>query len=308
MNGQRIPWESHRLIIGLIVFVVCIGIFFVMNAQRGPHHVIVITGTSSSGKTSAAYVMQRRLGSDCSVVRLDDYIQKMIENKARELSWNEHMSVGPMDFIRDRREAAVGHGVFEYEIRANLLDYSPFYDAIRAAMEEHQYVIVDTIIESDRCRRELEAIVAGHRAFWVLLYCPLSVIEQRVLSRDNLGSFAHTDVSLATYESFLALYTQEKGEHWTAVDTLNAHEMRVLLDTSINAFLACVPYAHRMEYQDYTRLFRSRFLNSFGLDRVPHAAVPIYPAQRYDLVLNSAEHSEDALATKILHEGHVQSL
>ena len=276
-------------------------LFFMWHRTKEPQKFIVITGISSTGKSSAADSVKKLLGEDCAIVRLDDYIQKIVEAKARTLLWDEHCSVGPMDFIRLYYENVAGHAIFNYEIRAHKLDYAIFYDAIRSAAESYRYVIIDTVLESSRCRNELEDVIGKKDALWVLLYCPLHVIRQRLEDRAGMASFVHQGISLSTYESFLAIYTKNKGNHWTAVDIIDARETRILLDTSINGLLARVPYDRVMAYKDRCEIFRKRFLRWFGLEEL-HAApasLPLYPVERYDLVLNSGTTSTEEISQKI---------
>lgn len=299
MADQRISWASHRFIAVLMVVLVGVGCFFAFHTARQSQKCIVITGISSTGKSSAADALKKMLGRDCTIVRLDDYIQTMVETKARECSWNERMAVSPMEFLRLKYEQDQGRVTFDYEVRADLLDYEPLYDAIRMARESHRFVIVDTAVESARCRKELEQVVGAQNSCWVLLYCPFKVVAQRLLDRSNMASFANLGISLATYESFFAMYTNKKGEHWTPVDTVDAHETRMLLDASINEMLSRVPYDKVVDSKHRADAFRRRFLADLGLDHDLHAAVPLYPLERYDLVLNSAAASPEATAQAI---------
>lgn len=293
-------WIRGGSVLALLVGLGLLYFFGIQHKAAPGARFIVVTGISSSGKSSTVDVLRKMLGDDCVVVRLDDYIQRIVEAKARELAWNEHNSVGPMEFLRMHFAQDFGHAVFDYEIRATFLDYTIFYDAIRAAGAQHKYVCVDTIVESSRCRQELEQVVgSGADSLWVLLYCPLQTIAHRLHQRANMASFVSHGISLATYESFLAMYTISKGEHWTPIDSLNARDTRVLLDTSINTILVPVPYDKLMAYKERLDVFRKRFLREFGLDHAPHAVVPIYPAQRHDLVVDSDKKQCEEIAHEI---------
>ena len=296
---KRIHWLHVSLIVVVIAALFLAGIVVWRDQTAVDTQFIVVTGISSAGKSSSVDALKKMLGSDCAVVRLDDYIQKIIEAKARQLSWNEQSPVGPMEFLRTHCGQDLGHAVFDYEIRANLLDYSFFYDAIRAAGRENRYVLVDTVVESSRCHEELQSVVGSKTAFWVLLYCPLQIIEHRLQVRQNMGSFANHGISLATYESFLAMFTRTKGAHWTAIDSLHPHDTRMLLDASINNVLVPVPYDKLMAYKERLNVFRKRFLEHFCLDNQHHSLVPIYPTERYNLVLNSGTTPCEVIAQEI---------
>lgn len=277
---------------------VCMGLWFVFYKTASKPQCVVVSGISSSGKSTTVDVLARLLGDDCAVVRLDDFIQKIVETKARQLSWTEQNPMAPLEFLRAHVEQSSTNAVFDYEIRAHLLDYSLFYDAVRAALKAQKYVLIDTVVESERCRQELQAVISGFNPLWVLLYCPLNIIEKRLRERSNMASFANNEISLATYESFLAMYTPDKKAHWTALDALHPLATRVLLDSSVNSFLQRVTYDQVIGVKERLYGFRKRFLQHFGLAQ-KHSDVQIYPAQRYDLVIKTATTPSEVVAQEI---------
>ncbi len=283
----------------LIASLVVIGIWY-KSRSSSPGNVIIVSGVSSSGKSTLVNALQETLGKQSTVVRLDEFFQKIVDDKACKLGWNAHSRVGAWDFLRSYVDDEVNREVFDYEIRANMLSYQRLYDAIAIARKKYRYVLVDTIVESDAHYNQLVDAAAGSDVLWVLLYCPLTVVANRLLSRDTVGSFVRDGISLATYESFMAMFAPRAGVSWQPLDALAPQKTRDQLDAAIAMLLAKVSPREYVQYQKHTHAFRNRFLHHFGLAEPAHNVVQIYPAFRFDVVLNSNSATPQDLVKQVL--------
>ena len=115
-----------------------------------------------------------------------------------------------------------------------------------------------------------------------------------------MASFVNTGISLATYESFMAMFTPLRGVNWQALDMLDPQTTRAQLDESIVQVLNQVNKKTFAQYKKNTDAFRRRFVTHFGLLSETSKPVEVYPAFRFDVVLNSHAATPQELAKQIV--------
>jgi len=298
---KKIQFNARVFVVMLLLFasVISLGLWY-KNKTRVAAQVIIVSGVSSSGKSSLADALQEQLGASSVVVRLDEYFQKIVAERARQLGWTAHSSVGAWDFLRAYVDDDVAQEVFDYEVRTKMLSYQQFYDAIAQACKKYEYVLVDTVVECMRHYNELQQVVDGMGVKWVLLYCPLDVVAHRLETRANMASFVNNGISLATYESFMAMFTPQRSASWNALEMIDSLKIRKQLDGAIEHVVRNAPSHALGYYKKHVNALRERFLQHFGLLESAQPGVNVYPAFRFDVVLNSTLGTPQELASQVI--------
>lgn len=299
--SKKIPFNVRAFVMMLLLIasVISLGLWF-KNKSRSAAQVIIVSGVSSSGKSSLVDALHEQLGDASVVVRLDEFFQKIVAEKATQLGWSAHSSVGAWDFLRAYVDDDVAQEVFDYEIRTKMLSYQLFYDAVAQACKKYDYVLVDTVVECMRHYNELQQVVDGMDVKWVLLYCPLDVVSHRLETRANMASFVNNGISLATYESFMAMFTPQRSASWPALELLDSVKIQKQLDSAIHHVLRKAPSQVLGYYKKHINAFRERFLHYFGLQEPVPQQVKVYPAFRFDVVLNSTSGTPQELAQQVI--------
>jgi chloramphenicol 3-O-phosphotransferase len=267
------------------------GIFLYLRFSKKECEVTILSGTSSAGKSTLAAEIKKNFEGSVCVVALDDVISQIVAQKARALGWHEQMAESPWECIKKYVRKKTGKYVFDYQIRTEWLDYQPLYDAVKSACAQNDHVVVDTIIESSKQYDDLLRAVSGKKVTKKLVYCPLQVFAQRIKNRADMASFSGFGISLATCESFMAMYTTKAlVQGSSAVDEISAIEIKKLLDESIQVMLQAQTDEQFVESKQYAQELSRRFLKQFGGDSV-HAKIAIYPAFIFDEIVISSSAS-----------------
>jgi chloramphenicol 3-O-phosphotransferase len=265
------------------------GVFFLIKSTKKNAQVIVINGISSAGKSTLADSIKKSSDKDCSVVRLDDYFSKIISINAKLCGWIPQNSVSEWAFLKDFYTKKTGRLIFDYQIRANFLDYTPFYEAIAFACQKYEVVIIDGIIESQKQYDEIEKIIKGLNVVRKLVYCPLEVVAQRIKNRSDMASFStQGGISLSIFESFMAMYSPNKVDvNQKKIASLERGSIKKLLNESIAHALHLATEESFIETKEYTRELKKRFLSHFKLSS-EQDIVDIYSVFLFDELIVSS--------------------
>ena len=118
-------------------------------------NILLLNGSSSSGKSSIAKLLKLRLESSikCSITALDDYL-KMTPD---EPIWEDDV----------------------YEVTSTMCQ------KISKALENGCFVIVDHVITSKRIYEAILNSFMGRDCFKVLVRCDIEILKKREKERDN---------------------------------------------------------------------------------------------------------------------------
>ena len=119
-----------------------------------PGRVVILNGTSSSGKTTIAQTVRNRRGPDCAAVAIDQFYSSV--HSERENDWSLFCSLSEVLFA-----------------------------SVAAFADQGFDVVVDSVFERPACIEAcLYALREIHVSF-VGLSCPLDILERRERARGN---------------------------------------------------------------------------------------------------------------------------
>ena len=138
-----------------------------MNPAPPPGTIILLNGTSSSGKTSLLRALQETLPEPYLEAGIDKFIWMLPERYLERPEWDEVLGLAD-------RAGALGHRLVE-----------GMHRSIAALSRSGLCVLADhVLVEPDwvrGCARELD----GLPAYLIGLRCPLEVLEEREKARRN---------------------------------------------------------------------------------------------------------------------------
>jgi chloramphenicol 3-O phosphotransferase len=142
--------------------------------------VVVLNGTSSSGKTSIAESFQelRALAGECWViVGIDDYLPKL---PARWRGYPGHEGAMAADGALVRRVGATA--VFEFGATGRRM-ITAYRRSVRAIASAGLDVLVDEVMWDDGGWDEWQAVLRGVDVRWVAVRCDPQVVDSREAAR-----------------------------------------------------------------------------------------------------------------------------
>jgi chloramphenicol 3-O-phosphotransferase len=148
----------------LIFTAIAVIIFAYLIYKQKPGRVIVLDGTSTSGKTSIVKHLMPMLGTSYKKVAIDDFVTEVfLEQEKLQRSEKEFLKR-----IHERSE--------------------DMYDTIRKLVNSGENVLVDTVIsglEGEKDREHFFKELKGLNVLLVLVYCPLNVLAERINKRNE---------------------------------------------------------------------------------------------------------------------------
>ncbi|EGR1549724.1 hypothetical protein BBM25_08200 [Vibrio parahaemolyticus] len=75
-------------------------------------------------------------------------------------------------------------GVFDWKFNRPKF-FAAFHTCIKSILDSGNNVILDHIIESNEWYDELKVMLSGHDLFFVGVHCPISILRERELGRDD---------------------------------------------------------------------------------------------------------------------------
>jgi chloramphenicol 3-O phosphotransferase len=129
--------------------------------------VIVINGTSSSGKTSIVHALQEMLEPPCLDMGIDRFIFMLPKRYLKRPLW---------DAVLGQADRAGETG---------LLLISGMHHAILAAANRGLNVVVDHVLVEKAWVDECSRLLAGLPAYLIGIRCPLEIVELRERSRKD---------------------------------------------------------------------------------------------------------------------------
>jgi chloramphenicol 3-O phosphotransferase len=129
--------------------------------------IIILNGTSSSGKTSIVKALQDLLDEPHLDAGIDKFIWMLPERYLDRPLWDEVLGLAT-------QAGVVGHRLM-----------SGMHQAIAALSRTGNNVVADHVLVEPRWLQECVALFADLPAFLVAVHCPLAVLEQRERARKN---------------------------------------------------------------------------------------------------------------------------
>jgi chloramphenicol 3-O phosphotransferase len=144
-------------------------------------HVIVLNGTSSSGKTTLARALQGMLSASWLLLGIDDLIRAMP---------NEGLEDGSLLHIGETGRVDVGPGWLDLE--------TSWYIGLAAIAASGTGVIVDEVfLGGHQSQERLRTVFDGVEVLWVGVHCDLDVARAREATRpDRVPGMAEFQAAL----------------------------------------------------------------------------------------------------------------
>lgn len=132
-----------------------------------PGKIIILNGTSSSGKTSVLEALQERLEEPYLNMGIDKFIWMLPERYLERPLWDDVLG-------RASEAGDTGHRLV-----------SAMHHAIAAASRQGMNVLADHVLVEAAWAKECAHLFAGLPAWLVGVRCPLDVLEERERNRRN---------------------------------------------------------------------------------------------------------------------------
>lgn len=132
-----------------------------------PGTIILLNGTSSSGKTSLLEALQNRLAEPYLNAGIDKFIWMLPERYLDRPLWDDVLGLAI-------KAGATGHTLF-----------SGMHHAIRALSRTGNNVIADHVLVELAWADECASLFADLPAYLIGLHCPLDILEAREKARKN---------------------------------------------------------------------------------------------------------------------------
>jgi chloramphenicol 3-O phosphotransferase len=129
--------------------------------------IIILNGTSSSGKTSIVKALQEILDEPYVDAGIDKFIWMLPERYLDRPLWDEVLGLAT-------QAGAVGHRLM-----------SGMHQAIAALSRTGNNVVADHVLVEPEWLQECVALFSDQPAYLVAVRCPLQVLEQRERARKN---------------------------------------------------------------------------------------------------------------------------
>ena len=239
MEISRI-FSVHRIVLAALCITICalLGLFFRSHRMSQTGTLLLLNGTSSSGKSAILNSFQKN-HPDFKVFKIDEWFPDEMSQKAIELGWQESSGMNPWIFLATYAEEKTGKPCFDSEIRAALFPQLaiPMYTAAKKALQAGHNVVIDTVFEYDPLYEKFSGFFAGFKCVKVLVYCPLDVLLERVEARNRSAVQGETRTAFQSFEQFPALYKVQEHVDEVIVDTVSAVSMKDALQVAVQELI-----------------------------------------------------------------------
>ncbi len=249
-----------------------------------PGVVVMIMGTSSSGKTSIINELKKMYGSTYEIIDIDTF--------TRSYPIPEQLQSKELD-IKTRAK-------LENDFDKKLV--TDYYSLIKYKALKGHNILVDTVPtnESDTESDAISCLSKAIKLVKVLLYCPLDITIGRVEKRNLTGISAEHRETIQPISQYRLLYKPQSSKSEQVLDCFSSKDMKHLINSSISSFLKNLPpelknYAAEITKQEEKEY--KEFVQQFRLDTLEE--VSIVPLQSYDLILD-AKNTPKELADEIV--------
>jgi chloramphenicol 3-O-phosphotransferase len=165
--------------------------------------VFLLNGPTTSGKSSIAAELEKRLEcgkqySSLKKIALDDFFGSHIP-----LSFLWSITPAEMDEARKK-------------------SHSDLCLAAKAAYDQKLDVIIDTVVYKEEDFSLYKKAFAGCLVKWILVYCPVETLVQRIIQRNEKSGVTEQRSALQALDQFSHFYT---NKYMNPIDTLSPHTL-----------------------------------------------------------------------------------
>lgn len=224
-NHEANLMAKFKVVVGLL----WLGIH--MSNFANPGAVIVLQGTSSSGKSSISAQLATLLAAQApETVSIDHFLWSAVIEKAKQLGLiTADMPLAEMQKIVMTNKAVV----FADFVKTNWLEpKKQCYQAVKNLALAGKLVILDTVLDEVGNSQEFAGFYAqmqGVPVFLVLVYCPPVNLAQHVFTRNSLVGYEQKRDIVFVLKQYCRLYMPT--EDAAALDTFTWADLQQCLAT-----------------------------------------------------------------------------
>lgn len=232
--------------------------------------VVLLNGTSTSGKSALVNELQREFGKAYEIVELDRYMGQLQEE--HPLSESEQKSMKP-----EEMEKRVGQ----------FLHYT--YSHAKELSQQGKHVLVDTVQFNEEYERNCAALDCKN-AVKILVYCPFDIVVDRVAKRTKEGSPRTLNLVL---NQFLHAYKIRESDDELFVDCIETRRFKAKL-ALVKEEVERLPKEMGLKTEEEIQKFRKErlrglddFVKHFKLDSCKTIELTTRQQAPWDLVVNT---------------------
>lgn len=241
--------------------------------------VVLLNGTSSAGKTSIMYELQKIYGDAYQIVLLDDFIRLYVLEHPEAID-----SSIAKDALQKHWDAL----------------FTLFYQHINTLIVSGKNVFVDTLEYQDEY--ELHTLLlAQTRIITILVYCPPHVIVEHVEKRNQSGDEREQRAIGQAFRQFAEFYRVKESAEDVVIDRINTVLIKNALDKAkeeIDLDVQHAPSDVALEKAMKNDQFYLHFVQRFTLDEQQEIA--LVPTCSWDLIVNASVDTPWEIAQKIV--------
>lgn len=245
------------------------------------HTIILLSGTSSSGKSTIARTLQKELGSTYEIVALDDFMD------------NSNLLANPNNANSD----------------VNVPKAVDMLCQKIKKISAHKNVIVDTVFglnggTNDGSYEKFFDLLHGQRIISVLVYCPLDVAVQRAQERNVPDQTEEHRDAMSPFVQFPANYRIKSFENDVIVDTINTTRIKSAIKEAMLHDLQVAIKQGKMlpiTQEEIEKslassvdiFFNEKFVEQLGWSSEVEPEARITPRYHHDLIIKSGVETPD---------------
>lgn len=268
---------SKKLFLGALAAIIAGAAFISRMQLSSAKKIIVVSGTSASGKSTITRLLQKKLGDDWVRIERDSFVSQVNMSDTEALSIVETVAK---------------------TARAQLLSKN---------------VIVDMMFGLDNPGAATDAThdlffshLRDQRVLSILVYCPPTTLLQHVKMRNAAAPEDEYRSALLPFVQFATYYRPSESPTDIIIDTLSRESIKQVLTDAVAYELTHVATRERLSSEEQTKIlskmwdhgqFAHQFMVHFNLDRLSH--VKIAPQSSGDVVVNSAIHTAGEIVEQI---------
>lgn len=249
-----------------------------MSEQYPIGTVVLLNGTSSAGKTSIVYELQKIYGDAYSVAILDDFI------RAYEAEHHETIDGSITNDALNKHWDAL---------------FTIFYQHINSLLLLGKHVIVDTLEYQDEFEINKKLLVAAP-IITILVYCPPHVIVEHVEKRNQSGNIQEQRFVGQAFRQFFEFYKVQESKEEVVIDRISTILIKNALDIAKNDIdleAQGVPRHIALEKVVNNDQFYLHFMQRFQLHNEHEVALT--PTHSWDFIVNAGLDTPATMAQKI---------
>lgn len=214
------------MIIKNIIFILFVSITSIHSIGQ----VLIINGTSNSGKTTIAKALQSQLGSSWKLFCVDDFIWQEMAKRVEEKKQNLKILKTDSAQIAEEIEKTDQDWSFtpqEWKSFIEKTERKMYQEILEPAQKDD--VICDIVLQKDEDFQRAMDGLNGVNIIWGLVYCSLTVLPERAKARAGKDLSENSRPLFWALEQFGNIYKVSTDEN-SCIDTIDRKSFKKAID------------------------------------------------------------------------------